>query len=738
MGMSRNYHVLSRRAGKLAANLSWHQLALVAILVLSALLELFQITLLGYDNPYYAATVKSMLTSWHNFFFASYDPGGFVTVDKPPLGFWIQAASAKVFGFHGWSLLLPQALAAVLSVALLYYLVRRVFGPVAGLLAALTLALTPITVATARNNTVDCLLVLGLLVAAWAVMRAAETGRLRWLILCAMLVGLGFNIKMLQAYLVVPAFFLLYLVAAPRRPWIRVAHLTLAATALLAISLSWAVVVDLTPPDERPYVGGSTNNSALNLIVGYNGLERLVPGWGKLGSSTKQAKAPSAAAPSTQSASGKKSGDDGQPNPGSGKTIVAFGGGAGGEAGYPGPLRLLNEQLAGQVGWLLPLALLGMVVAGWQTPVRWKRGLDPQRQALLLWGVWLLTAATFFSVAGLGDRNYLWHRHYLVMLSPAIAALVGAGVVALWEDYRWSKWRWWVLPVALVGIGALHTHILADYPEWNRRLTPAIVGLCAGAATVLVAAHLSARVRRWARPGIVATIGTLALFIAPATWAAITAWDPPAAWLPYAGPHMFGEPGPKSNSKAGQVGLGGAQADPKLVTYLLNNRGDARFLVAVPSVAEASPIILATGEPVMALRGFGGDHILTTDELARLVASGELRFLLLPREQALDSMAGAKASSPPSKLKQAPAAGATGGGIQAGTPPGKSGSASVQVGDGGPVRNGIAGWVHKNCTPVPPERWRSGSSNKGGGVGTAGGSMLGDSVLYDCGEKTGQ
>ena len=246
----------------------WHRFAFVAILALSAFTGLFRITQEGYSNLYYAATVKSMLTSWHNFFFASYDPGGFVTVDKPPLGFWIQAASAKVFGFHGWSLLLPQALAAVLSVALLYHLVRRVFGPAAGLLAALTLALTPITVATARNNTVDGLLVLVLLVAARTVIRAAETGRLRWLLLCVALVGVGFNIKMLQAYLVVPAFFLLYFLAAPRRRLTRIAQLTLATIVLLVVSLSWAVAVDLTPPDERPYVGGSTNNSALHLLSG--------------------------------------------------------------------------------------------------------------------------------------------------------------------------------------------------------------------------------------------------------------------------------------------------------------------------------------------------------------------------------------------------------------------------------------------------------------------------------------
>ena len=206
-----------RRIGALAERLPWNGLALLAILGLSAWLELFRLQRERWSNPYYAATVKSMLTSWHNFFFAAYDPGGFVSVDKPPLGFWVQAASAKLFGFHGISLLLPQALSAVGAVALLYYLVRRAFGTAAGLLAAAALAVSPVSVATARNNTIDSLLVVVMLGAAWAVSRAVEPGRahLRWLLLAMALTGVGFNIKMLQAYLPLPAFYLLYLLAAP-------------------------------------------------------------------------------------------------------------------------------------------------------------------------------------------------------------------------------------------------------------------------------------------------------------------------------------------------------------------------------------------------------------------------------------------------------------------------------------------------------------------------------------------
>jgi 4-amino-4-deoxy-L-arabinose transferase-like glycosyltransferase len=187
----------------------WHRMALTAVLALSAFLNLSRLTSEGYANLYYAATVKNMLSSWHNFFFASYD-AGFVSVDKPPLGFWIQAASAYLFGFHGWSLLLPQALAGILSVALLYFLVGRSFGPVAGLLAALALALSPISVATNRHNNLESLLVLAVLLAAWAFILAAETGRLRWLVVGGLVMGLlGFNIKMLEAFVVLPAFYVL-------------------------------------------------------------------------------------------------------------------------------------------------------------------------------------------------------------------------------------------------------------------------------------------------------------------------------------------------------------------------------------------------------------------------------------------------------------------------------------------------------------------------------------------------
>src|ERR1700730_11212655 len=241
-----------------------HRFALGGILLISIVMNFYALGKNGFGS-YYPAAIRSMLDSWHNFLFVAYDPGGFVSIDKPPVGFWLDAASAKLFGFNSVSILLPSALAGVLSVVLLYYLVRRHFGVGAGLLAALALALSPISILTNRNITIDSTLALTLLVGAWAVLRAAETGKLRWLLLTAVIVGIGFNIKMLEAYLVVPAFGLLYLLAAPKSIWKRVGHLALAGVVLLVVSFSWVAAVDLTPASQRPYVGSTQDNSELNL-----------------------------------------------------------------------------------------------------------------------------------------------------------------------------------------------------------------------------------------------------------------------------------------------------------------------------------------------------------------------------------------------------------------------------------------------------------------------------------------
>ncbi|MBX5449798.1 MAG: glycosyltransferase family 39 protein [Thermogemmatispora sp.] len=748
----------------------WRRLALAAIALLSVFLNFYQLGANGFGNLYYAAGVRSMLDSWHNFFFVSFDPGGFVTIDKPPLGFWLQVASAKIFGFTPFSVLFPQALAGVLSVLLLYYLVRRHFGTTAGLLAALALAISPISVVTNRNNTIDSTLVFVMLLGAWAVMRAAETGKLRWLLLCALFIGLGFNIKMLEAYLVVPAYGLLYLLAAPRRIWVRIGHLALAAVLMLAVSFSWALAVDLTPASARPYVGSSQDNSEISLALGYNGIQRLLghfglgPGArGNIGSpSFERIDGSSSSSSSSNNGSlSNRSGTNGtattpsassyfQPGeqppagaeeappqgsttppegaaPGNGPTTTpennagpgnnqyvinnvrqppqgqggANGGGMFG-TGTPGPFRLFNEPLGGQIVWLLPLALLAIVAIAWQRRPRF-RG-DPEQQGLILWGVWLLTTAVFFSVAG------FFHQYYLTTMAPAVAALFGIGVVVMWHDYRRRGWRGWLLPLALLLTALEQLHIITSNPAWGTWLLPLIAVPCALAALILFIARLVPFLRERAQvlvPALV--VALIALQLTPAVWSFIPVLRGEAASLPTAGPgNQFGGLGTGGfrafngagngsaaerfrsyfenfeRAAAGQnaqppngSGAEGLSVNTALINYLQAHRNGAKYLVAVMSSNEAESIILATNQPVMAMGGFSGsDPILTPAKLAQLVKSGQVRFFLI------------------------------------------NGSGR---GFGGGSQSELINWIVQHCQQVPSSAWQSSSTSSDGGFGGLGG-----------------
>ena len=641
----------------------WHRIALGVILLVSAFLNVFQLNQEGYANLYYAATVKSMLTNWHTFFYVSFDPGGFVSVDKPPIGFWIQAASAKIFGFSGLSILLPEAIAGVLSVALLYYLVRRRFGPVAGLIAALALAISPISVVTNRNNTIDSLLVLTLLLAAWTVSLAAEKGRLRWLLLTALLVGVGFNIKMLQAYLVVPAFGLVYLLGAPLSRRKRFLHLLLAALVLLVVSLSWVAAVDLTPASQRPYVGSSQTNSELELAFGYNGLERL------LGINNRVSRA-------------------------SPRTPV-IGPAGQSENGDAGPLRLFNTQLGGQIGWLIPLALLGILAAAWQERIRLP--LNPRQQALVLWGMSFLTMDIFFSVAG------FFHRYYLSMLAPAICALVGIGLVSMWHDYRRGDGRKWLLPVALLVTALVQVWMLAFYPDWRSWLSPIILGFCCVAAGAQIVALLLPHWRINTSPVI--AVGLLALLLAPTTWSAFSVWQGDSSSLPSAGPS------PTTGTNAFGINTNGAgrasinafnseTADPRLIQYLEAQQGTTRFLVATLNATAAEPFILATGKPVMALGGFlGTDPILTVQQLQTLIKNNTVRFFYLQGVPNLSDL-------PPQIQERL-----------------------ENTGIGNLEEQNLTLWVGARCSVVSPTLW---SANSTGNSPFPGGGGRFGLQLYDC------
>ncbi len=256
------------------------RVGLVVVVLLAASLRLVWLDQSGFGNPYYAAAARSMQAGVSNYFFGAFDPLGLVTVDKPPVALWLQAASARIFGYRGLSLIVPQALLGIGSVLLTYHLVRRRFGSVAGLLSGLFLAITPIGVAVDRTNLPDPALVFVLLLAAWAVSLAIETGRGRHLMLAAVLVGIGFNVKMLAAFVVLPTFYLCYFLGAPLPVATKLRQLTAATLLLVAVSLSWAAVVEATPKNHRPYIGGSRTNSAFDLALGYNGLGRIIGGLG--------------------------------------------------------------------------------------------------------------------------------------------------------------------------------------------------------------------------------------------------------------------------------------------------------------------------------------------------------------------------------------------------------------------------------------------------------------------------
>ena len=686
----------------------WERAALGATLLLAAVLNVFQLDRVGLGNTYYTAAVKSMLTSWHNFFFVSLDPGGFVSVDKPPVAFWIQTASAKLFGFSGLSLLLPEAIAGVLSVALLYHLVARVFGRVAGLLAALALALTPIAVVVDRSNLVESILVLTVLLAAWALTRAPETGRLRWLLLSAALVGLGFNIKMLEAYLVVPALFLVYLLGVRLRWYTRLWHLVLAGVVMLVVSLSWVTAVDLTPVSQRPYVGSSGNNSELSLALGYNGLGRLTGNaFSFLRGGTSLSKTISDLSP----------------------TSLGF---TQGETGGAGIQRLVNAELGGQASWLLMLAVLGFLVAAWQKRVRLP--LDREQQALLLWGVWLLTGAAFFSVAG------FFHAYYLVMIAPPIAALAGIGMVTLWRDYRRSSWRGWALPLALLATASVQAHILSYFPDWSRWLTPLVVGSSILVAITLIVMRLG---RMATRPIALASagLGVLALLLAPSVWTEYSIARAAGATVPSAGPmglggfggggrpaFLVGKSSPFSGRPAGgggfgpppgAAGIGGRSrgggglgggdlttANSKLVKYLEAHQGKTTFLVATLNAGSAESFILATDKPVMDLGGFlGADRILDPKQLAADVRKGTVRYFLLSSRES-----GGPANLPAQFRRYL------------------RGKLGFQGGlGGGNSNNDLVQWVSSHCRTVPASTYQSSGSSSTGGFGFGGAEQL-----YEC------
>ncbi|MFG6200119.1 glycosyltransferase family 39 protein [Nonomuraea sp. JJY05] len=558
----------------------WARPALWGVLAVSALLYTWALGQNGYANTYYAAAVYSGTQSWKAFFFGALDSGSFITVDKPPLALWVMGLSARVFGFGTWSMLLPQAIAGVAAVGLVHSAVRRALGSPAGaLIAAAVMALTPITVAINRDNNPDTILVLLLVAAAWLCLEAIRTGRTRTLLVAAVLVGLAFNTKMLQAYLVVPAFAVAYLVAAPGSLQWRAGRLLAAGAALVAASGWWMAIVDLWPSDSRPYIGGSENNTVWDLVIGYNGLGRIF------------------------GASGN-------------------GGGAsfGGEAGAT---RLFNDTMAGQISWLIPFAALALVVG--IALVGRRPRTEPVRASLLLWGGWL---AIHFMVFSFSEGTF--HPYYATAMAPAIAALTGIGGVLMWRAHRRSSaWRW-ALPLGVAVTGGWSFVVLSRNGDFLPWLPWVVLGLTAVAVPGLLAGAFGAR--RLAAVALVA--GLLGGLAGPAAYAVTPLTSAVQGTNPTAGPVASGPGRQAPPSAAGRPeggrGPGGGQVSSQMIAYLKSHQGDATWLVAVDSAQSASSIILSTGEAVIAMGGFtGSDPAMTVAKLKEYVSSGQLKYILI-------------------------------------------------------------------------------------------------------------
>src|SRR5690606_1358217 len=425
--------------------------ALAVLLAGTAALYLWNLAGVGWGNPYYSGAVRAMTQNWTAFFFGSTDAGNTVTVDKPPAALWVTALSARIFGLSPWSVLVPQALMGVGAVALLHAAVRRVTGPWAALLAAGVFALTPVTVLMFRHNNPDALLVLLLVAAAYATVRAIERASTRWIVFAGALVGAAFLVKMLQAFVVLPALALAYLVAAPTGVWRRIRQLVAAGAAVVAAAGWWVAAAELWPAGSRPYIGGSENNSVLDLAFGHNGLFRLL---GR--SADGHAQQPVAVVVSPR-----------------GTGVVN---GFGGPAGWT---RLFGPEVGGQASWLLPAALALLVVGlvlTWRAPRT-----DRVRASLLLWGGWTVVTAVVFSFA-----QGPFHPYYTVALAPGVAALVGIGGEQLWR--RRAAWQARLGLAGLVaGTAAWAVVLLGRTPDFAPGLRWVVIAAAAVAVPALLA-----------------------------------------------------------------------------------------------------------------------------------------------------------------------------------------------------------------------------------------------------------
>lgn len=565
----------------------------------------------GALQPYYSAAVRSMAGSWRAFAFGGVDPSGSISMDKIPGSFWLQALSLRLFGVHVWAAELPQVLEGIGTVLVLHRLVRQWIGYTAATIAALAYALTPIVVVLNRDDLPDTLLILLLVLAADAALKATRTGRLKTLLLCGVWVGLAFQAKMVQAWLVLPALLLPYLISAPLATARRWAHVGWMGLVTIAVSLSWTTLVWLTPAADRPYVDATVDNNPFQMVLVYNGFGRF------------------------SSAGGGEA------------AIIA----AGAPADGLGWRTLLSHAYAPQITWLLPFALIALVT-GLQQRMRLPRT-SPVRAGYLLWGTWLLIHLVLFSTTG------TFHGYYTAVLAPAIGALTGAGVVHLWIMYASRSRAWWLLPAAIALSTAWAVYLGLRYRGFAPWLPPLVVVLGLGSAIALLIGRRgmaaperggidnAAIAQERSRPGVRAGISMLtAVAVAcAALLASPTAWGVSTLNPAYASSSGIPLAGPVSAVYRSVVLKHHALAKPytfgtltgrsgKLLTYLREHHGTEKYLVATQSAEPAEPLLRRAAGSVLVMGGFTGLTPFPTDgQFAAMVADGEVRFALLTRKK---------------------------------------------------------------------------------------------------------
>jgi len=622
----------------------WERPALAGLLLATAVLYLWGLSASGWANSFYAAAAQAGSQSWTAFLYGASDAAGSITVDKPPASLWVMALSVRVFGLSSWSILAPQALMGVATVAALYASIRRRFSPQTALLAGAVLALTPVAALMFRFDNPDALLVLLLTLAAYATIRAIEDGRTRWMVLAGALVGLGFLTKQLQAFLVLPGFAVAYLIAAPVSWRRRIRDGFLAVGALVLAAGWWVALVELVPASMRPYIGGSQNNSFLELTFGYNGLGRLT-----------------------------------------GSEIGSVGGGVGGASGggfgfssQSGIGRMFASEAGGQIAWLIPAALV-LLVAGLWLRRRMVRT-DAARAALMVWGSWLLVTLLTFSL-----MSGIFHAYYTVALAPAIAALVAIGATLLWER-RAELWSLALLAAVTLATSGWAFVLLGRSTGWLPWLRWAVlaagvlgaVGLLAGhwiRARVLTASVVVAILASLAGPTAytlqtVATAHTGPIVTAGPTVAGGMGGMPGGArgampggargampggtggpggtqGAPAVPPNMPGGTGafpgtpptggtaPGGTAPGGFPGggmgglLNGSKVGEKITTLLLKDADSYTWVAATVGAINASSYQLATEKSVMPIGGFNGsDPAPTLAQFKASVAAGKIHYFI--------------------------------------------------------------------------------------------------------------